>query len=501
MYEHRDVLIIGAGLAGIGAACHLSSQLPGKSFAILEAREGLGGTWDLFRYPGIRSDSSMYAMAYSFKPWPTQTVIAPGESIREYIREAAVEYGVAEKIRYGHRVVGAEWDSETARWTIDVELLATDDRVKLTCSFLHFCTGYYRYDAGFTPDFAGRDRYRGQIVHPQHWTEDIDFAGKRVVVIGSGATAVTVVPAMAETAEHVTMVQRSPGYMISLPALDTSIDRWRRLLPRRAAYSFVRAKVLVLMVLFYQLSRRRPEMMKSVIRKGVESQLPEGYDVDTHFTPRYQPWDQRVCVVPDGDLFVALGSGRASIVTDQIDSFTETGLRLASGDELEADIIVTATGLNLELFGGVELVVDGREISISDLVTYKGMMYSGLPNLALMIPYGNSAWTLKADLVARYVCRLLRYMDERGYDYCMPLDPGPGQRRAPLLNLMSGYVMRSLNQLPKQAERSPWRVHQNYFLDLKMLRRASLEDEGIRFGRAKRRAPRLPSPAEAARPL
>jgi cation diffusion facilitator CzcD-associated flavoprotein CzcO len=273
------------------------------------------------------------------------------------------------------------------------------------------------------------------------------------------------------------------------------------LLPRRAAYSFVRAKVLVLMVLFYQLSRRRPEMMKSVIRKGVESQLPEGYDVDTHFTPRYQPWDQRVCVVPDGDLFVALGSGRASIVTDQIDSFTETGLRLASGDELEADIIVTATGLNLELFGGVELVVDGREISISDLVTYKGMMYSGLPNLALMIPYGNSAWTLKADLVARYVCRLLRYMDERGYDYCMPLDPGPGQRRAPLLNLMSGYVMRSLNQLPKQAERSPWRVHQNYFLDLKMLRRASLEDEGIRFGRAKRRAPRLPSPAEAARPL
>jgi cation diffusion facilitator CzcD-associated flavoprotein CzcO len=486
MYEHRDVLIIGAGLAGIGAACHLSSQLPGKSYAILEARETIGGTWDLFRYPGIRSDSSMYAMAYSFKPWPTRTVIAEGESIRDYIREAAAEHGVAEHIRYGHRVLGAEWDSTVARWTVDVELPATDDRVKLTCSFLHFCTGYYRYDSGFTPQFTGADDFRGRIVHPQHWPEDLDYSGQRVVVIGSGATAVTVVPAMAETAEHVTMLQRSPGYVISLPADDTSLDRWRRLLPHRAAYGVVRAKVLVLMVLFYQLSRRRPEMIKSIIRKGVENALPEGYDIDTHFTPRYEPWDQRMCVVPNGDLFEALGSGRASVVTDEIDRFTETGLRLKSGAELEADIIVTATGLNLELFGGVELAVDGREVSISDLVTYKGMMYGGLPNLALMIPYGNSAWTLKADLVARYVCRLLRYMDERSFDYCMPLEPGSDQQRAPLLNLNSGYVMRALDQLPKQAERAPWRVHQNYFLDLKMLRRASLQDDGIRFARAAR---------------
>jgi monooxygenase len=479
--EHLDVLIVGAGLSGIGAGCHLQANCPGKTFAILESRGAIGGTWDLFRYPGIRSDSDMYTLGYSFRPWEDAKAIADGPSILHYIRDTARDHGIDRKIRFHHRVVRIEWSTAAARWTVEAERTDTQERVRLTCGFLFTCTGYYRYDEGYTPDFDGIERFAGQIVHPQQWPEDLDYAGKRVIVIGSGATAVTLVPAMAERAAHVTMLQRSPGYIVSLPARDPVADRLRRVLPAKVAYPIVRWKNVLLTSAFFQLSRRAPRFIKALIRKGVEKRLPPGYDIDTHFKPRYNPWDQRVCLVPDGDLFEAIGKGEASIVTDRIETFTETGVKLASGTELEADLIVTATGLNLLPVGGVTIAVDGREIELSETVGYKGLMFSGVPNLAIAIGYTNASWTLKCDLACEYVCRMLNHMDEHGYRQCMPRAPDPSLPTEAFLDLMSGYVLRSVDRFPKQGSRAPWRLHQNYARDILLLRRGTLEDEGMEF--------------------
>ncbi len=484
--EHHDVLIVGAGLSGIGAACHLRRQRPGTSFAILEARDAIGGTWDLFRYPGIRSDSDMHTLGYAFKPWENAKAIADGASIREYILETAREYGVQSAIRFHHRVVAARWSTPDARWTVQVQRTDTGETALLTCRFLHMCSGYYVSYGGVTPEFRGVERFAGQVVHPQQWPEDLDYTGKRVVVIGSGATAVTLVPAMAKNAAHVTMLQRSPSYVISLPARDSVADALRRRLPARAAYAIVRWKNVLRGAAFYALSRRRPGLIRNLIRRGVQASLPAGFDVDTHFSPRYDPWDQRVCLVPDGDLFQALSSERASIVTDRIETFTERGLRLASGEELEADIIVTATGLTLKLLGGTELSVDGEAVTFPDRVVYKGMMISGVPNATMALGYTNASWTLKADLVNEYVCRLLDYMDEHGFDRVMPIEPDEAVARIPLLDLQSGYIERSAHWLPKQGSRLPWRLYQNYPRDIRLLKHGPVDDEGVRFSSSTR---------------
>jgi cation diffusion facilitator CzcD-associated flavoprotein CzcO len=479
--DHVDVLIVGAGLSGIGAACQLRERCPQKSFAILEARDAIGGTWDLFRYPGIRSDSDMFTLGYTFRPWPEPEAIADGPSIRHYIRDTARIYGVDREIRYHHRVVRAEWHSGEARWRVEVKRTDTGETVRLTCSFLFACTGYYRYDEGFLPHFEGTERFRGEIIHPQHWPEDVDYVGKRVVVIGSGATAVTLVPAMAKDAAHVTMVQRSPSYIVSLPARDPVAALAQRFLPKKLAYAVAKWKAVLLQRLSWVLSRRRPELMKKLIRRGVENRLPPDFEIDPHFTPSYNPWDQRLCLVPDGDLFETLGRGDASIVTDRIETFTESGLLLESGQELEADVIITATGLNVLMLGGMELAVDGREVELAEKVAYKGFMLSGVPNLALAVGYSNASWTLKCDLISEYVCRLLNHMDERGYAIVTPREPDPSVGREPLIDLKSGYVMRSIDSLPKQGGRAPWRLHQSYPRDIRMLRRGPIEDEGIEF--------------------
>jgi cation diffusion facilitator CzcD-associated flavoprotein CzcO len=488
--EHVDVLIVGAGLSGIGAACHLRRLHPQRSFAILEARERMGGTWDLFRYPGVRSDSDMFTLGYRFRPWQDAQAIAPGPAILDYIRETAREHGVEQQVRYGRRVVAADWSSERGRWTVTVED-ADGQTQAMTCGFLYGCTGYYRYDEGYTPSFPGIERFAGQVVHPQHWPQELDWTGKRVVVIGSGATAVTLVPAMAERAEHVTMLQRSPTYVVSLPGRDGLAEALGRRLPARLAYGLVRAKNVLMMAGSYRLSRRAPGLMRRMIARGAAKHLPDGYDVARHFNPSYDPWDQRMCLVPDGDLFAALGAGSASIVTDTIDTFTEGGLRLSSGEELEADIVITATGLNLLALGGIELALDGRPVALADTVAYKGMMLSGVPNMAMTLGYTNASWTLKADLVAAYVCRLLSYMDEHDFDVCVPDEPADSLAREPFLNLQSGYVLRSLAELPKQGAERPWRLHTSYLRDIPLLRRGPVDD-AMRFERARSRADRRP---------
>jgi monooxygenase len=485
--EHSDVLIVGAGLSGVGAACHLRLRCPEKSFVILEGREAMGGTWDLFRYPGVRSDSDMYTLGYSFRPWREAKAIAEGPAILNYIRDTAAEFGVDKKIRYGHRVRRASWSSDEAAWTVEAETGPEKTVVRLTCNFLYLCTGYYDYEGGYTPEWPGVEKFNGRVVHPQKWPVDLDYAGKRVVVVGSGATAVTLVPAMAERAAHVTMLQRSPTYVASMPAEDRIANWLRRRLPAHTAYALTRWKNVLLGMFFYNLARRRPDTFKRMIAKGNRRQLGPDYDL-RHFTPRYNPWDQRLCLAPNADIFRAIRGGRASVVTDHIESFTETGLLLKSGERLDADIVVTATGLVLKLMSGLRLFVDGAPVELSKAMAYKGMMYSDVPNLASALGYTNASWTLKCDLTAEYVCRLLKHMDARGYAQCTPRVDDADVKEEPILDFTSGYVLRALDTLPRQGSKTPWRLHQNYVRDLSMLRFGRVDDGTMEFKPAPRGA-------------
>jgi cation diffusion facilitator CzcD-associated flavoprotein CzcO len=477
-----DVLIVGAGLSGVGAAYYVQTRLPGRTYALLEGRDAIGGTWDLFRYPGIRSDSDLHTLGYAFKPWTDEQSIADGPAILRYIRETACENGIDRHIRFGHRVERAEWSTADARWTVVARRTDDDSLVTFTASFLVSAGGYYSYESGYQPRFEGTERFAGEIVHPQEWPEDLDYAGKRVVVIGSGATAVTLVPALAEQAEHVTMLQRSPTYVVSVPGKDPLGMLLRDRLSPERAYAVTRMKNVLLQAAVYKLSRRYPKLVRRALRAATRRQLPPGYDVDTHFNPRYDPWDQRLCAVPDGDLFDVLRSGRASIVTDRIATFTERGLRLESGAELEADVIVTATGLNLVAFGDLEYVVDGEPVVLSDRFAYKGMMLSDVPNFVFATGYTNASWTLKVDLVYEYMCRLMAHMDRHGYDRCVPVADGPIEER-PLLDFTSGYVQRALDRFPKQGSAEPWQLRQSYLYDRRSLRKDSVEDGVMRFSR------------------
>jgi cation diffusion facilitator CzcD-associated flavoprotein CzcO len=471
--EHFDVLIVGAGLSGIGAGYHLLHKCPSKSFVLLEGRDCIGGTWDLFRYPGIRSDSDMFTLGYSFKPWTNPKAIADGPSILNYVRDTAAENGIDRKIRFRHKVKRASWSTPDARWTVEAERTSGEgapETVRFTCNFLFGCSGYYRYEEGYTPEFSGRDDFKGEIVHPQKWPQSLDYAGKRVVVIGSGATAVTLVPEMAKTAGHVTMLQRSPTYVVARPAQDELAIKLRKRLGEYLAYHLIRWRNVLLGMYFFQLSRRKPARVKELILGGVRMALGPDYDVATHFNPRYNPWDQRLCLVPDGDLFRSIREKRASVVTSEIDRFTEKGIRLKDGSELEADIIVTATGLVLQVLGGMEVTVDGRAVDFAKTLNYKGMMYSDVPNLASAFGYTNASWTLKCDLTCEYVCRLINYMDRHGYKACMPHNVDPTLAELPALSFTSGYVQRSIAKLPKQGSKRPWRLYQNYALDIVALR-------------------------------
>jgi len=484
MADNVDVLIVGAGLSGIGAAVHLRQRCPGKTFALLEARDRIGGTWDLFRYPGIRSDSDMFTLGYAFKPWRGAKAIADGPSILAYLEETAQEYGIDRVIRIQTRMTRASWLSETARWAVEVERGPGRERQSLTCRFLLMCSGYYRYEAGYTPELAGIDSFKGRIVHPQHWTDDIAYSGKRVVVIGSGATAVTLIPELAKAANHVTMLQRSPTYMVAWPDEDTIANRLRGLLGERAAYAITRWKNVLRGMYYYRFARRRPEQVKQRLVDLVRAQLPEGYDVGKHFTPHYKPWDQRVCLVPHGDLFTAIREGRASVVTDAIDEFTEHGIRLKSGEELAADLVVMATGLELQQMGGAVIEIDGRPVDMASRMAYRGALFNGLPNFAAVFGYTNASWTLKADLVSDYVCRLINHMDRGGFTHCVPADPTVDVEPRPWVDFTSGYFQRAFHRLPKQGSKRPWRLYQNYALDLITLRYGRLEDGVLHFKRA-----------------
>ncbi len=478
--EEVDVLIVGAGLSGVGAAVHLMQHCPGRSFVLLEARQALGGTWDLFRYPGVRSDSDMYTLGYQFKPWREAKAIADGPAIRQYVADTAAEHGVTPFVRYGRRVVGADWSAAQARWTVQVQHEGDAAPRPLRARFLLLCAGYYSYAQGHRPRFEGEEQFRGRLVHPQFWPADLDYAGRRVVVIGSGATAVTLVPEMAKTAAHVTMLQRSPTYMFARPSVDRVAEWLKRRLPALWAYRIIRAKNVGMQQFFYRLARRKPGQARQRLLGLVRAALPAGYDVERHFGPRYDVWDQRVCLVPDNDLFQAIGDGRASVVTDTIERFTPQGLRLASGQELPADIVVMATGLQLNVLGDVALSVEGVPVNAHETMVYKGMMFSGVPNLAQVFGYTNASWTLKADLSARYVCRLLDHMEARGLQVCTPVRD-PAVQAVPFLDFTSGYVQRALPLLPVQGDRKPWRLDQNYFKDLLTLRFSPLEDGVLRF--------------------
>ncbi len=476
--EHFDVLIVGAGLSGIGAAAHLKMDCPNKSFAILEGRAVSGGTWDLFRYPGIRSDSDMFTLGYRFRPWSDPQAIADGASILKYIRETATEFQLDEKIRYNHRVVKAEWSTDQATWKIETNV--GDEKVYLTCNFLYLCTGYYDYENGYTPEFAGMENFKGRIVHPQKWTDDIDYANKKVVVIGSGATAVTLVPALAGKAAHVTMLQRSPTYVVSRPAQDKIANFLRKILPSRAAYVLTRWKNVLLGMLFYNFARSRPQSMKRLVAKGVKKQIG-GELAEKHFSPTYNPWDQRLCLVPDADLFKAISDRKATVVTDEIEKFTLHGIELKSGEKLDADIIITATGLVMKIMAGMSLVVDGETVDMSKKFAYKGMMYSDIPNLASALGYTNASWTLKCDLTAQYVCRMLKFMDENKFAIATPRLIDSSVEAVPVVDFNSGYIQRAIKTLPSQGSKHPWRLHQNYVKDLRMLRYGNLEDGTMEF--------------------
>jgi monooxygenase len=478
--EEVDLLIVGAGLSGIGAACRLETDAPGMSYAIVEARGAIGGTWDLFRFPGVRSDSDMFTLSYPFRPWTRARAIAGGDEILRYVRETAAAYGIDRRIRYHSRVVRADWSSQEARWLVTVEHTSSGALTTLTCRFLYLCSGYYRYDQGYTPTWPGQDEFAGVVVHPQQWPADLDVAGKRVVVIGSGATAVTLVPAIAKVAERVTMVQRSPSYILSLPGRDRIAELLRKLLPERRAYAAVRRQNIGMATAVYSLCRRRPRLARTLLRNGVVKRLPAGYDVDTHFNPAYEPWDQRMCLVPDGDFFAAIRSGKAEVVTDHIEAFTATGLRLRSGGRLDADVIVTATGLNLLVLGGIELTMDGRAVVVADRVAYKGMMLDGVPNLAFALGYTNASWTLKVDLVSRWVARLLSTMARRGDAIVTPRLPSEPMETAPFIEMTSGYFQRSRTSLPRQGDRAPWRLQQHYRKD-SALYKGPIDDRELEF--------------------
>jgi len=485
--EHFDVVIVGAGLSGIGAAYHMQKAFPKKNYVILEGRKAMGGTWDLFRYPGIRSDSDMYTLGYRFRPWKEAKAIADGPSILKYIRETAQDFGIDRKIRYERRAKRALWSTEDAKWTLEVEG-PEGQRSVVTCDFLYMCSGYYDYAAGYMPGWPGMERFRGAIVHPQKWPEDLDYTGKRVVVIGSGATAVTLVPAMTDKAEHVVMLQRSPTYVLALPAKDMVAEWLRGKVPARLAYMIVRWKNVFIGMYLYQQSRKNPEKIKKWIFGLAKRALGPDFDVARHFNPRYNPWDQRLCFVPDEDLFRAIRSGKASVVTDEIETFTETGLKLKSGQELPADIIVTATGLKVQLMGGMEVWVDGKQIKFPQTLAYKGMMYNDVPNLVSTFGYTNASWTLKADLTAEYVCRLLKHMEAGHYDVCTPRKHEEDIQEEPAIDFSSGYIQRAMDVLPKQGSKRPWRLHQNYALDLLEFRYSNVDDGTMEFSRIKKMA-------------
>ena len=479
--EHFDVLVVGAGLSGIGAGVHLQTHCHDRSYVILESRESMGGTWDLFRYPGVRSDSDMYTLGYSFRPWEESKSIAGGASILKYVQNTARDHGIDRSIRFRHSVKRASWSTRDATWIVEAERGETNELVRLTCNFLFMCAGYYRYSEGYTPEFPGMKRFAGRVVHPQKWTDDVEYANKRIVVIGSGATAVTLVPELAKAAAHVTMLQRSPTYVVARPAEDRMANRLRRVLPSRLASGITRWKQILLSMYFFNLCRRNPARAKQLILGAVRARLGPHYDVARHFTPRYNPWEQRLCLVPDGDLFHAIRSGRVSVVTDRIETFTERGLKLESGADLEADLIVTATGLNLEVLGDLEITVDGDRVDLSRTLSYKGMMYSGVPNLASSFGYTNASWTLKCDLTCEYVCRLLNHMKKRGLRQCTPRNTDPTITEQPWVDFSSGYFHRSLHKFPKQGSRAPWKLHQNYARDLMALRFGKVNDGVMAF--------------------
>lgn len=480
--EHVDVLIVGAGISGIGAAVHLQKMCPGKTFAIMERRENFGGTWDLFRYPGIRSDSDMYTLGFRFKPWTARKAIADAPSIMGYLGETVEEYDLKKHIRFNHHVKRAHWSSETATWTVEGTVGADGQPMTITCNMLLMCSGYYNYDQGYTPDFEGRDAFKGQIVHPQHWPENLDYKDKKVIVIGSGATAVTLVPAMADTgAGHVTMLQRTPTYMVSRPAEDAFALGLRKVLPSKLAYSITRWRNVLMQQLMFKLLRKRPEKSAERLIGMVKDLLPEGYDVGKHFTPPYKPWDQRLCLVPDSDFFNAIKDGRASVVTDHIDRFTEKGILLKSGQELEADIIVTATGLNMQMLSGLEAYVDGVPFKPGERILHKGTMYSDVPNLIMWFGYTNASWTLKADLTSEYACRIINHLDATGKKIAVPRTKGKKIELDSFVDFSSGYFTRAESQLPKQGKEFPWKLHQNYGKDIQLLRYGSLDDEAMCF--------------------
>lgn len=477
--EHFDVIVVGAGISGIGAGVHFKKNCPDRSFVILEGRANIGGTWDLFRYPGIRSDSDMYTLGYNFKPWTEAKAIADGPSILNYLDETAKEYGIYDHIRFGHNVEAASWDSSAARWTVRAKRDGSE--VALTCNFLFMCSGYYNYAEGYTPDFPGAGRFKGRIVHPQHWPQDLDYADKRVVIIGSGATAVTLVPEIARQARETVMLQRSPTYMVSRPAEDRFANWLRTWLPSMLAYGIVRWRNVLMQLWIFRMSRSKPEKVKEKLLGEVRKLLGPDYDIATHFTPKYNPWDQRLCLVPDDDLFDAIRTGRARVVTDHVDSFTETGIRLRSGQNLEADIIVTATGLNLLFLAGLDTTVDGRKVEYPETFGYRGIMYSGVPNLASSFGYTNASWTLKADLTCEYVCRVLNHMKETGTDIVIPVLDDPAMEPEKWIDFSSGYFARSLHTFPKQGSKHPWKLYQNYARDILLLRYRQLEDGALQF--------------------
>ncbi|OBI91630.1 NAD(P)/FAD-dependent oxidoreductase [Mycobacterium sp. 1245805.9] len=482
MTEHLDVVIVGAGISGVSAAWHLQDRCPTKSYAILEKRAAMGGTWDLFRYPGIRSDSDMYTLGFRFRPWTERQAIADGGPILDYVKGTAAMYGIDKHIRLNHKVVSADWSNAEDRWTLQIEINGAPSTI--TCTFLFLCSGYYNYEQGFAPKFAGSEDFQGPIIHPQHWPEDLDYADKNVVVIGSGATAVTLIPAMAESgAKHVTMLQRSPTYIFSQPKRDKLAERLNRWLPEKQAYTAIRWRNVLRQAALYGACQKWPQRMRKILLGFVQRQLPEGYDVQKHFGPHYNPWDQRLCLVPSGDLFRVIRTGKADVVTDTIDRFTPTGIRLNSGQELPADIIITATGLNLQLFGGATVTIDGQPVDLTKTMAYKGMMLSGLPNMIYTVGYTNASWTLKADLVSEFACRLLNYMDDNGFDTVVVEHPGSDVEERPFMEFTPGYVLRSLDELPKQGSRTPWRLNQNYVRDIQLIRRGKIADEGLRFAK------------------